>query len=98
MLLREEIFHRDLLFRNEFPEENFSDIVAEYGKHEGDYLEYLSQRVAQYQAWKKDGHMEELKQNVRKKILRLTNPEEYDLLLENEEKKHEQSKRKGFKR
>ena len=93
--------HAMRFLNNMFPEEEGKvlKLVAKYGKHEGDYLEYLSQRIAQYQTWKKeDGHLEELKENVRKEILRLTNPKEYDLLLEKEEKKQTQSKGKGFNR
>ena len=47
---------------------------------------------------KKEGPIEDLKENGRKEMLRLTNPEEYDLLLEKEEKKQTQSKGKGFNR
>ena len=70
------------------------ELATKYGKHECDYLEYLSQRIAQYQVWKKEGHIEEVKANARKEILRLTNPEEYDLQHREEEKK----KGKGFSR
>ena len=72
--------------------------MRKYGKQEGDYLEHLSQRIAQYQAWKKEGPIEDLKENARKEMLRLTNPKEYELLLEKEEKKKEQTKVKGFNR
>lgn len=87
-----------LLLRKEFPGEDFSEIVKKYGKQEGDYLEHLSQRIAQYQAWKKEGPIEDLKENARKEMLRLTNPKEYDLLLEKEENKQTYSKGKGFGR
>ena len=87
-----------LLLRKEFPEEDFSEIVRKYGKQEGDYLEHLSQSIAQYQAWKKEGSIEDLKENAMNEMLRLTNPKEYDLLLEKEEKKQTHSKGKGFGR
>lgn len=84
--------------KNVFPDEKVLELAEKYGKHEGDYLEYLSQRIAQYQFWKKEGHIEEVKANARKEILRLTNPEEYDLLLKKQEKKKDQNKGKGFSR
>ena len=84
--------------KNVFPDEKVLELAAKYGKHEGNYLEYLSQRIAQYQVWKKEGHIEEVKANGRKEILRLTNPEEYDLLMKKEENKQNQSKGKGFSR
>lgn len=87
-----------LLLRKEFPGEDFTEIVKKYGKQEVDYLEHLSQRIAQYQAWKKEGSIEDLKENARKEMLRLTNPKEYDLLLKKEEKKQEYTKGKGFSR
>lgn len=87
-----------LLLRKEFPGEDFSEIVRKYGKQEGEYLEHISQRIAQYQAWKKEGSIEDLKENARKEMLRLTNPKEYDLLLEKEQKKHTHSKGKGLGR
>ncbi|MDN3606366.1 MobV family relaxase [Kaistella yonginensis] len=80
--------------KNVFPDEKVLELATKYGKHECDYLEYLSQRIAQYQVWKKEGHIEEVKANARKEILRLTNPEEYDLQHREEEKK----KGKGFSR
>jgi hypothetical protein len=70
--------------KNVFPDEKVLELASKYGKHEGDYLDHLSQRVMQYQAWKKEGSIEDLKENVRKEILRLTNPKEYDMLLEKE--------------
>ena len=85
-----------LLLKKEFPGEDFSEVAAKYGKHEGDYLEHLSQRIAQYQIWKKEGHMEELKQNVGREKLRLTEPAAYDLLLKKE--KQEQSRGRGMRR
>ena len=91
--------HAMRFLNNMFPEEEGKvlKLAAKYGKHEGDYLEYLSQRVAQYQTWKKeDGHLEELKENIRKEILRLTNSEEYDLLREKEKKEEEETKGKGL--
>ena len=42
--------------------------------------------------------IEDLKENVRKEILRLTNPKEYDMLLEKEENKQTHSKGKGLGR
>lgn len=84
--------------KNVFPDEKVLELASKYGKHEGDYLDHLSQRVMQYQAWKKEGSIEDLKENVRKEILRLTNPKEYDMLLEKEENKQTHSKGKGLGR
>jgi hypothetical protein len=84
--------------KNVFPDEKVLELASKYGKHEGDYLDHLSQRVMQYQAWKKEGSIEDLKENVRKEILRLTNPKEYDMLLEKEENKQTHSKGKGLRR
>ena len=84
--------------KNVFPDEKVLELASKYGKHEGDYLDHLSQRVMQYQAWKKEGSIEDFKENVRKEILRLTNPKEYDMLLEKEENKQTHSKGKGLRR
>ena len=84
--------------KNVFPDEKVLELASKYGKHEGDYLDHLSQRVMQYQAWKKEGSIEDFKENVRKEILRLTNPKEYDMLLEKEENKQTHSKGKGLGR
>ena len=84
------------LLTREFPGEDFLEVAEKYGKHEGEYLEHLSQRVAQYETWKKEGHMEELKQNVAREKIRLTDPEAYDLLLKKE--KQEQSRGRGMRR
>ena len=87
-----------LLLKKEFPGEDFSDVAAKYGKHKGEYLEHLSEKITQYQTWIKEGYLEELKETGKMEILRLTNPKEYEILLKKEEKQEEQSRGRKMRR
>lgn len=87
------------MLKKEFPNENVMQIPAKYSNLKENYLDYLEQRVKQYQQWEKEGVLQEVKENGRQELVRLTNPTAYELIMERKrQQEQEESRTRGMRR
>ena len=81
------------MLKKEFPNENVMQIPAKYSNLKENYLDYLEQRVKQYQQWEKEGVLQEVKENGRQELVRLTNPTAYELIMERKRQQEQEESR-----
>ena len=87
------------MLKKEFPHENVMEVASKYSNLNENYLDHLERKVNQYEEWRKEGSLQEVKENGKKELLRLTNPKEYKLYLEekkNQEQEQNRTKNRGF--
>lgn len=87
------------MLKKEFPHENVMEVASKYSNLNENYLDHLERKVNQYDEWRKEGSLQEVKENGKEELLRLTNPKEYKLYLEekkNQEQEQNRTKNRGF--